>query len=216
MIMDERQTGKLFGNTAVAIFAGVLGSVLTLAASNYFGDSAPMRNSAPISDEVGNTGEFASAKNNIASDDKIIEELELVDGELKQSLAVASEERSQLAKVIAQLTQQIDSLNSEAFDRKILAEQDDQLLLGGSEALPLVNESSVFGGTSEPANSQRTVQNLIAAGLDEQSAGSIQARRDQYQLARLELFDQATREGWINSDDFGDRLSELDGQRTNV
>ena len=216
MVMDDRQKGIFLGNTAVAVYAGVLGSVLTLAASNYFGKSTPMRSSAQFSDGIGEPGELALSGNSIASDGKITEELELVHDELKQGLAAASAERSQLAKVIAQLTQQIDTLKSEASDREALAEQDELALFHRSEALPSGGESSFFNGTGEQENSERTVRSLIAAGIDEQSAADIQSRRDQYQLARLELFDQATREGWINSDDFGERLSELGEQRVDL
>ena len=63
---------------------------------------------------------------------------------------------------------------------------------------------------------QERVESLIAAGVDEQTAANIQARRDQQQLARLELIDQAAREGWSDSDQLQQRLSELNAERVDL
>jgi len=58
--------------------------------------------------------------------------------------------------------------------------------------------------------------NLVNAGVDPTVAGGIQQRLDQWQLQRLELIDQASREGWRDSDQFGDRLQELRDVRPDI
>ena len=56
----------------------------------------------------------------------------------------------------------------------------------------------------EPENTD-----LILAGFEPATVEEIESIRDQAQLARLELRDQATREGWINSDRFRQASRDL-------
>lgn len=214
--MHGKQTEKMFSNTVIAVFAGVFGSVLTLLASSYFGEFAPTDRQAALDvvDDHSNTPVLVENAEPRIND--IAEELDVVHTELRQALSEASGERSQLANVLAQLSQKIDNLESEVAEQQALVEQDDVFLASGSQALPRADDSGAFGRDGTQGSSERTVQSLVAAGLDSQTAGDIQVRRDQYQLARLELFDQATREGWIESDDFNERLSELDEQRVDL
>lgn len=214
--MDNKRTSRLSGNTAVAVLAGVLGSVLTLAATTYFGEFAPAVSSSVFGDAPKHGSSADKLTKNLPENDKIAEGIESVHDDLRKALSDASAERSQLANVLALLTQKIDTLENEAASLQSSAELDEQFLLNGSGTLPQAGEESSFAQPGGQSNSDRTVQNLIAAGLDEQTAGDVQAKRDRFQLARLELFDQATREGWIDSDDFGERLSELDGQRVDL
>jgi len=50
---------------------------------------------------------------------------------------------------------------------------------------------------------------LSRAGFDDYQVDQIQTIRNQQQLQRLDLRDRATREGWINSDQFRDAIREL-------
>jgi len=46
---------------------------------------------------------------------------------------------------------------------------------------------------------------MLAAGVDPDTAREITARMDQYTLAQLEVRDTASREGWLDSDDYAQR-----------
>ncbi len=69
-----------------------------------------------------------------------------------------------------------------------------------------------FGGPS----SEQQYQALIGAGIDKQVATAIKQRVDQWELSRLDLIDQATREGWRRSDEFGDAMRDLRDQRVDI
>ena len=57
---------------------------------------------------------------------------------------------------------------------------------------------------------------LISAGVDPSVADDIKQRTDQWELQRLELVDQASREGWRRSDRFGESISELQEERPDI
>ena len=52
---------------------------------------------------------------------------------------------------------------------------------------------------------------LVAAGVDPGQAGDIMRRQSQLEMQRLELRDQASREGWLDSERFFEELRELEG-----
>ncbi len=58
--------------------------------------------------------------------------------------------------------------------------------------------------------------NLIAAGVDEVLANDIKLRLDADELARLELIDQATREGWRRSDRFNEAIAQQRSERVDL
>lgn len=62
-----------------------------------------------------------------------------------------------------------------------------------------------FGGFGNDAS----IDNLLAAGVDPAVAEELKRQTDQWALQRLELIDQASREGWRRSDEFGERMEEL-------
>ncbi|MFK7852634.1 MAG: PDZ domain-containing protein [Granulosicoccus sp.] len=220
--MSERNSERLVGNIVIAVVAATVASVLTLAASSYLGGNAATEVSASqiTIDEapaaLGSSTDNTNPPDNHAEQLPTLAEIESMRADLDNAIASASAERSQLAGSLAQLTQKIEKLESDAFYESALPEGHSQFFTESSEALPAESETSSFTRRRSRLSSERTVEALLSAGLDVQTANDIQARRDQFQLARLELFDQATREGWVESDGFNDRLSELEDQRVNL
>jgi hypothetical protein len=53
---------------------------------------------------------------------------------------------------------------------------------------------------------------LLAAGFDRQAIEQFRARLDEIELQRLELRDQATREGWLDTPRFADESRSLFGE----
>jgi len=68
------------------------------------------------------------------------------------------------------------------------------------------------------AGSDNDVQysSLVSAGVDPLVAEQIMQRNDQWTLQRLELVDQATREGWRRSEQFSERLTALQDERPSI
>jgi len=54
-------------------------------------------------------------------------------------------------------------------------------------------------------------QTLVAAGVDPGTAAEIMRSRSRVEMQRLELRDQASREGWLNSDRFFEELRKMGG-----
>ena len=63
-------------------------------------------------------------------------------------------------------------------------------------------------GSDSGGMDQRT---LVAAGVDPGTAAEIMRSQSRLEMQRLELRDQASREGWLNSDRFFEELRELGG-----
>ena len=54
-------------------------------------------------------------------------------------------------------------------------------------------------------------QTLVAAGVDPATAAEVMRRQDRLEMQRLQLRDQASREGWLNSRRYAEALGELGG-----
>lgn len=208
--MSEKETGNLLINTAVALFAGALGSVLTLAATNRL---SVVEFTAPPPAQV--SGATVQPITNEPATPDVSANAMLA---LRESLQQASAERSQLSETLILLDRKLDALEGDILALTALDALPTAIPATGSEALAdqsgFVNGGGAFQGSED--NAQQRVQNLIAAGVDEQTARNLQSRRDQYQLARLELFDQASREGWSDSDQLNERLEALDEDRVDL
>ena len=203
-------------NLVLALVAGVLGSLLTLLVTNNLSIPSNEASGSPAIQATGQSD--VSATRSAAevlidkSHDDAVSGAEL-DAELLDSLKEASEERAQLAKTLVQLTRQIEVLESEAINRGArenlpTADATDAAQEGGADA-------DSAGGTQRSRGQER-IDSLVAAGIDALQAQDIQARQDQYQLARLELVDQAERENWADSDAFSERMALLDEQRPDL
>ena len=204
-------------NIALALFAGVLGSLLTLLVTSNVTIPFVSESSPPATLAQAETSTDLSAK------DAFFEQPQNdamryadLDAELRDALNEATEERAQLASTLVQLTRQIEVLESDAINR----ESRDALQSGVTDDTGDVTQEALSGagneGGAERSRAQRRIDSLVAAGIDVQGAQAIQARQDQYQLARLELIDQAERENWAETDEFTERMSLLDEQRPDL
>ncbi len=200
-------------NVALASFAGVLGSVLTLLVTSNL--TVPVIDRAGPAPELAsaatvNTATFAAAATETAAEET---HYHAAHAELRTALQAASDERAQLAQVLAQLTRQIENLESDAINLRSLAE-----LQAANDADDVQSGQDLAdsGNFGESTTVNDRVASLVAAGVDYDSAQALQERQDRFQLARLELFDQAEREGWIDSEQFSLRLNELDEQRLDL
>ena len=214
--MNIVKTGNFAVSASLALIAGVLGSVLTLLVTSNL--------TLPIIDNSHGAGrpgaQSSTAPSNLASSVPIANEhtqdSEHLHEELGEALQRASEERGQLADVLAQLTLKIENLESDLINQQSLGALNAASGSGADDGQGTAdtdeNIPARFRRGTPPAN----VDNLVAAGIDYISAQALEARQNQYQLARLELVDQAEREGWRDSEQFSDRLSDLEDQRPDL
>jgi len=206
-------------NAALALGAGALGSVLTLLVTNKL----PMPVASDRNSLVVQAPEQPGAiptkvlLDSAPADQPLIDDPLFADNraesldEMRNALTEASEERAQLAMTLVQLTRQIDVLESDLINseaREALQTAVDQTAQDGS--------GTPDAGVAGRSAVQQRIDSLIAAGVDSQRAQEIQARQDQYQLARLDLIDQAERENWRDTDEFNQRMALLDEQQPDL
>lgn len=226
--MTEQPGAIRLSTVGTALFAGVLGSVLTLAATGNLtlGDATP---AAAIESVDLSPGEITAAAGFEAGSEAPESGAVPVEatvtpasgdgvGSWQQAMDEAEAERAQLAASVLSLTRQISVLEADVINLAALSALDgaDANLAELRDNRQGFGEAGTARGRRNGELSDQSVDKLIAAGLDAQSARELQTRNDQYQLARLELFDQAAREGWSDSDQFADRLAELEDSRVNL
>lgn len=220
--MQNKMSTGILSTAALAIGAGAIGSLLTLLVTNNL--SAPATDDlAAIDAQSGNVRENSLLEQNQGAEANAQAigidpaDAEGVGGQavdLQQSLELATAERAQLAKVMAQLTLQVETLEADALNRQSLEVLEEA---SGAQAEFVTDDSRpAFGDFGERLSPQERIENLVAAGVDPDRAQALQARRDQFQLARLELFDLAEREGWAESEQLSLRLEELEEQRPDL
>lgn len=202
-------------HSAVAVFAAAFGCVVTLftvgggsePASEIYSDEAVKVESTVPTETIAPLAESDSA-------------IEL--RQLQSALSQGEEERSQMAETLVQLTRDLTDIqaqvltleqaNTERLALSSLGQND--LNTGTPQTEGAVPRG--FNRRNQQQSGQERVASLIAAGIDEQTALDLQSRRDQQQLARLELFDQAAREGWSDSEQLQQHLTELDAGRIDL
>ena len=141
---------------------------------------------------------------------------------LREEADVAREERQSLIEQVDTLRAELSALASLSDGNPISSEStavdnQENLAVAANLDIDSIPNDALHSRARGSANTPREqYQNLLAAGIDQQSAEDIQQRSDSNQLARLELYDQATREGWLDSDDFSKRLSELESGRVDI
>jgi hypothetical protein len=200
-------------HSAVAVFAAVFGCVVTLLTAGTFSKSA----TAVYSDQVVIVESTLPADTITPLPDYTIQLQQL-----QSALTQGEAERSQMAETLLQLTRdlvdvqaQVSTLEQADTERLAFATmgQNDQ-----NSGIPQAADSvpRSFNRRNQQQTGQERVASLIAAGIDEQTALDLQYRRDQQQLARLELFDQAAREGWSESEQLQQHLTELNAGRVDL
>lgn len=207
--MANEIQGNMLTHGAIAVFAGAMGCVATLFAVGVFDTEEP----AAI--EVSDANEaLVASENSMANQETLQPEFTLE--ALQDEVVSARQERSQMAETLVQMSRDLDNVQQqlEAF-----AESDATRLALASAAaaqpqIPQAPENRVR--SPNRLSGEGRLSNMLAAGIDEQTARDLQNRRDQHQLARLELFDQAAREGWDDSEVLSEKLAELDAKRINL
>jgi len=195
---------------AVALLGGAIAGAGTFAATRLL--VAPDREPEPEPREIAEVPAVAPAT--VSAPETTEDTL----ASLRAALVAAEAERSQLAGSVLALNRRAETLESRLAD---VAER-------AAEAPPIVDpegalpsgETGEFIVAGDGAEKDETepspTASLIAAGLDPQSADDILARRDAFQLARLELLDQAAREGWSDSEQLDERLASLEETRPDL
>ena len=207
--MANEIQGNMLTHGAIAVFAGALGCVATLFAVGVFDAEEP------LTSEVGDTKDVLVASEHTALDRETLQP-ELTLEALQSEILAARQERSQMAQTLVQMSRDLENARQQL---ESFAESDATRLALASAAaaqpqIPQTQESR-FRSPNRLSGEER-LNNMLAAGIDEQTARDLQNRRDQHQLARLELFDQAAREGWDESEVLSEKLAELDAKRINL
>ncbi|ASJ72422.1 PDZ domain-containing protein [Granulosicoccus antarcticus] len=213
--MNEKQEGIMLINVAIAIFAGALSSVLILIFTHGFSMSDAVRDPGRVL-----SGEHAtlleldqdqpgplSGNSTLLPGDGV--SIELV--QLQDSVIAAIEEREQLKATIDSLNTQVAKLEANMVNLESRLMSDGQIAATESVSVsaPGDGEAGSHAQFIGETPAERQYESLLASGLDEQSARDLQFRGDEYQLARLELFDLASREGWADSEQLDQRLEAL-------
>ncbi|MBX2882293.1 MAG: PDZ domain-containing protein [Granulosicoccus sp.] len=206
-------------DVVIGVMGGVAGSVFTLAAIFAVnGYSLVHKNGGAEQDAElasdfgpGPSSDEALALNNGA--ETLPEEPDST--QVEQLWRDASQERSQLAASVVALNQRIAELEGELINYQSLTAQNPQSMAPGTAGGDDVDGSATNVPISD-RGSMRRLEGLLAAGIDPQFASELQAREDQFALARLELLDRAEREGWRDSEQFSDRLDELEDERVDL
>lgn len=220
--MKERQTGNLLPNVVISIVAGALSCIAILMLTHGPG----LRERIPPSSATAASGLPDAATGSTSSSTVNANAGAIEDGaataadmlQLQVALDAATEERAQLSSTLLTLNRQLTELERRVSD---MDEQNDSSELAASDDISahvqeMSSEDESGRAGFRPDPSERQFEGLLAAGLDEQTARDLQSRNDQFQLSRLELFDQAAREGWEDSDQLSESLEELEKSRPDL
>ncbi|MBX2823462.1 MAG: PDZ domain-containing protein [Gammaproteobacteria bacterium] len=128
--------------------------------------------------------------------------------ELEQALAAEQQGRLMLQRA---LTEQAETL----VELQALATNRTEAGATTAETTPVDSVHQSAQATA-PADQSRRIriqaadrqQALIAAGIERDRAAELTQRQDAVALARLELRDQAAREGWLDESDADERISQ--------
>lgn len=185
--------------------SGVSGAQL-----NSSGVSGTATTAASTTVSIGN-----GADNHSEDSDALTQQID----DLRKQVQAATVDRDVLRRQIEQLDEMVDSSTIGS-----------EFLPGSQSANSLTGEASAssnqtndgdanqFGrrrGFGQPDGDEQYAS-LVAAGIDPSVATQIKQRTDQWSLQRLELIDQASREGWRRSDEFQERITELQEERPDV
>ena len=210
----------------VALVAGIAGSAATLAVVRLLGAEPP----PPLGEIVspapsGPAPEERATADGAASSSERDDPDERGTDDIAAALATAEAERSQLAGTVLALNRRgetmerrLESLAArlESIDARGDEDEEGALPLGEVGEIIVSGEAAADDGASAADGSSDGRDDLLAAGLDPQSAADIRRRRDRFELERLALLDRATREGWRESERFGEELERLEETRPDM
>ncbi len=169
-------------------------------------------------------GAYAGSREAVLSKVSDADSQAVVGATLDTSWLMDEETRSRAANDPQLMLQILDSLsailNAEVAERRVLADElfslREQLMALeanlGERAVQAISERRVedrelrFRGR-DPASSIE--ERLLLAGFDPDLARTVRQREDERQMKELYLRDQATREGWLNSQRYQQEIQEL-------
>lgn len=192
--MHSKQGGKTILTVVLVLLAGLAGSLIT---AQFVGGSKV----SPKPLEV------------VQDNDELLR--------LQAAIDAGADERSELIDLVSELDWRLDQLKTEvlALNQQLNNVQSAPIAnASDAEQLPTPpDEQRPFDRRPNRAVAPReSIDALVTAGVDEQTAQGIQSRGDQYQLARLELLDQAAREGWTGSEQLEERLLALEEEKVDL
>ncbi|MEE9320279.1 MAG: PDZ domain-containing protein [Granulosicoccus sp.] len=199
----------------IALVAGVAASVCTLAATRYLSESMDKPFISPnsaieLSDPVSiETANFVAGDGTRISHDKFQKYDKKLRG-LQDEIAQANLEREALVERVQSLADELALLSDNPELNSF--ESQHSSVFAGDAASPFPSDVLASGFPARTSAEQR-FESLIAAGLDVQTAQAFTERKDQFMLSRLELVDEATRDDWLDSEAFDDRLEELESEQ---
>lgn len=214
--MLSNQTGQVLFSVAIALFAGVSGSLLTLGVTTNSSSATVLTALEPVDNVQPSVLGDQSVVDTMIIDEAIFDD-SLDDEDMPVSLLmlaldVAAGERTQFAEILAQQTQKIETLEADLINVNARLALLDPVTDDAPDELV---------GEQSPPKKQKNekkdrVGALVAAGVDPLNAEAYQAQEDQYQLARLDLIDLAEREGWRESDEFSRQIGQLEEQQPDL
>lgn len=147
---------------------------------------------------------------------------EIRTSERQDDSTVTEERRSRLVEIETGLAR--EKLAREALAKEVAALKQAISAMPGT-SLSTINELSnstspeEHGGATArnstmgtEAGGEDPIRKMVALGVPPETAELVRRRNDQLNLARLQLQDRASREGWINTDRFRDEYQNLDRQ----
>ncbi len=205
------------GIAAMALMART-GVVSVHTAHSAYGESTRMANENVSNGGGSEDGALSGANNQQRQ--TVPGQLALINerlDELEQQLRASTNQtdltRAQTDKKLDELTRQLEQ--NIASTEALSATQNDVNAIATGEQN--VGFNGGFGNRGfGQADAQQQYDSLILAGVDPYLAQEIQQRSDQWSLQRLELIDQATREGWRESEQFDERLQALRDARPDI
>lgn len=214
----------------IAFAAGMLVIVL-LQVAGFIRVGAPAIDQSEIADTVAASdtrSASASADDSNSMTSQSIDAAASATTEDQQTTVILAQQLSELRKQVQAATVDRDVLRRqiEQLDEQVASTTPgNEFLPNGQDAQAVTGEVSADAGEQNQFGWRRgfggpdgdeQYANLVAAGIDETVAAELKQRTDQWSLQRLELIDQASREGWRRSEQFEDRMSELREARPDV
>ncbi len=141
-----------------------------------------------------------------------LEQLRIELNKSKQERDAMREELTALQDEVSNLQNNLEYEGITTSQETILSESGTSPITPSSETTRPSTNAFGFGRISD----EERTSSLRAAGIDDQTIASIAERSDQYELARLELIDRATREGDRGSEEFHEELEELEESRVDI
>jgi len=206
----------MMSNRLVSIVA-TLSLVGTLFVGGWVFTMAPQNSSENYTENPSKTKDAPPAKQESTSVAAARQQLPLaIQNELdhlREDIVSGQEERAELRQRLAEQERLLLALQDELGSAPGAAGVSDANLTGNGDALVARNG---LGNEGDRVGSDQQREALAKSGVDSVAIDAIRQRQDEQTLARLELLDQAAREGWSNSERLRDELRNLNDTAVDI